>query len=99
MKKKQEKEGKNRIRTLFEVEMKKAKDIPLLPTQPEASASKTSAVYRTYSTDFSISESEREGLKKIWESRFKKRRQSKSRKPKPNTLPISEVHSSQRVFS
>ena len=41
MKKKQEKEGKNRIRTLFEVGMKKAKDIPLLPTQPEASASKT----------------------------------------------------------
>jgi len=41
MKKKQEKEGKNRIRTLFEVGMKKAKDTPLLPTQPEASASKT----------------------------------------------------------
>ena len=61
--------------------------------------SHTSAVYRTYSTDFPISESEREGLKKIWESRFKKRRQSKSSKPKTNLLPISEAHSSRRVFS
>ena len=58
----------------------------------------TPAVYRTYSADFVISESEREGLKKIWNSRFKKRRKSKFSKPK-SKLPISEAHSSRRVFS
>ena len=57
-----------------------------------------SAVYRTYSADFVISESEREGLKKLWNSRFKKRRQSKSNKSK-SSLPISEAHSSCQVFS
>jgi len=45
-----------------------------------------------------FSESEREGLKKLWNSRFKKWRQSKSSKPK-SSLPISEAHSSCRVFS
>jgi len=39
MKKKLTKEGKTRIRTLFEVGVKKAKDVPQLPVQPTASAS------------------------------------------------------------
>ena len=39
MKKKLEKGGKTWIRTLFEVRVKKAKDVPQLPVQPEVSAS------------------------------------------------------------
>jgi len=62
--------------------------------------SKLTSKNSTYllSADFVISESEREGLKKLWNSRFKKRRQSKSSKPK-SSLPISEAHSSCQVFS
>ena len=45
-----------------------------------------------------ISESDREGLKKLWNSRFKKHRKSKLSKPK-SKLPISEAHSSHRIFS
>jgi hypothetical protein len=58
-----------------------------------------SAAYDSYSAPFIVSESERKGLLAKWKKRQTKKRRTKAGTKGNKKLPISEAHSTRRVFS